>query len=248
MIRKLNLSNLKSGLVKTRYIYLLLCLTFIMGILIGGYVVKKKISYQTNSKISATQDNLAKIEALEKEINAILGNRAQFIDSKKEKLSKNQMPISSPLIDGKDFQIIRYKFKRQTIVEKRIEINDNTTFTLWEFSGIDQVIVQGYENYGLYTTSIEELEKGWKESYTNKNGIKMFYDYEYSPRSIGVVTLNIFKDSFPNYRYTKSAFLKISYALDGFNGVGDKNSSKVKAAKIELNKVLDTFSFYEPKG
>ncbi|MBI4226440.1 hypothetical protein HY612_05000, partial [Candidatus Roizmanbacteria bacterium] len=193
------------------------------------------------------------VEQLNREIYALKNNLGIIIDFKKEKYKREAIGIYSPLLEGKQVELTTYKYKDATIIGKFIEINSFSNIGIWEFQTNtplldndppeDFVIFGGYENYLNQATSIEDIKKNWKESYKTKNGITMFYGYNYVPKYIGAVTLNSYHNYF-HYRNPKPSLLIISYQTVGIPlSAADPAVSK---AKEELNKIVDTLELVQP--
>ncbi len=74
----------------------------------------------------------------------------------------------------------------------------------------------------------------------------MYYEYGYTPKSIGVVLLDSYFSYFPNYRYSKPSLVQIWYSkIKGFPSFRD--DPLVLEAKRELNKIADTFELVQPQ-
>ena len=91
---------------------------------------------------------------------------------------------------------------------------------------------------------VDDIKKTWQDTYKTKNGIDMYYQYEYTPKTIGVILLDSYFDYFPGYEYSKPAFIQIWYSINGT--ALSKNDSFVLEAKKELNKIADSFKLVKP--
>lgn len=96
-------------------------------------------------------------------------------------------------------------------------------------------IFDGYENYSYKASSVVDLKKRWTELYKTSQGLEMYYDYEYTPRTIGAVSLSSYFN-YITYKVPFPSMLIISTNLDTFSS-SDKN---VNSAKEQLKNIADT--------
>lgn len=220
-------------------------------IVAGFYVGKGSLSVSRDEKNTKIQEDCnLQVKELKNELEATINDRAQLLNSTKEVYQREKFAIYSPLLEGKEVEVFNFKYKTKNIVQKRIRINDFSGIEIWEYESSYSTTAEpenfatfgGYENYAYKATSIEEIKKGWDESYKTKGGIEVFYDYEYVQKSIGVVSLSSYISFFPNFKESKPSLVRIwNSKLDGFPT--SKNDSSVLRAKLELNKIADTLVF-----
>lgn len=224
-------------------------------IVTGFYIGKRDQSKFQDKKVIETQGTCeSQTKELRDELEAVIDNRAQLLGTSKEVYKREKFAIYSPLLEGKEVEVWNYRYKTKNIVRKRIEIDDYSGIEIWEYASSynsadgpkNFATFGGYENYLLRATLVDEIKENWEESYKTKNGVEMFYGYEYTPKSIGVVTLSSYHDYFPNFRESKPSLVQIWYSkIDGFPT--SKNDSSVLQAKLQLNKIVDTFVFGVPE-
>ncbi len=195
-------------------------------------------------------------KAVEEELRAVLENRAQLVSTTKQTYNKEEFGLYSPLIAGKEMTVGTYKYKEQTITSKSIQIDENSGMTFWEYGEYYYpyeelpalfAIFDGYENYGLHATLVSEIRSNWDEKYTTKNGVEMYFGYDYAPKSIGSVSLSAYFRTFPNYRAFKPTFVQIRTGVDSYPLTTGKTDPSVIKAKKELKTLTDTFEFVMPK-
>jgi len=209
---------------------------------------------KTQNKEISNQKTLydKQIIDIKNELNAVLNNQGQLLETIEKDFKKSDLSIYSPLLENKQLEISTYKYKTKNIVRKRIIINDHSGIDFWEYtSGYNTfdgpknfVIFSGYENYTNAATVVDDIKKTWQDTYKTKNGIDMYYQYEYTPKTIGVILLDSYFDYFPGYEYSKPAFIQIWYSINGT--ALSKNDSFVLEAKKELNKIADSFKLVKP--
>lgn len=212
--------------------------------------IVEDLKNQYTTKLNTLEDE--KNKAVEGQNAAIEGRGVQlsqqFID-----YDKYLLPIYSPLFEGKKVNTIKYSYKNKLITERSISLGDNSSVDEYvyenEYNSIDElqdfVIFSGYENYELRGTPVDQIRKNWKESYINKNNLTFFYEYSWTPKSIGVVSLSLYKKDFPDYRNLKPTFITVSYSVIGGYPV-TINDPLVIFAKKEAEKLADTISLVIP--
>lgn len=218
-----------------------------------GFFIGKQYRLKTeNEDIVKIKSDFAKEKVdYEKQIEDLTAwkdNRGVQIDTKKYKYDKNTIGVYSPLLEDKMVEIFTYKYKGATIIKKQIEIDNMSRVTIWEYQtrypftngqiADDFGIFDGYENYANYVTSVNDLRRHWTEPYKTKNGIGMYYGYEYTPRTIGVISLSSYHNYF-NYKNPQPSVLIISYNVDTFSA--SEADPKLFKAKEQLNKIANTF-------
>lgn len=225
---------------------------FFLGIFIGVAIDTHYLLKIGNKEIERIKSDFAKEKVdYEKQIEDLTAwkdNRGVHIDMKKYIYEKGVMGVYSPLLEGKNVEVTTYKYKNATIVRKQIEIDNTSRVTIWEYQTRypfpngqipdDFGIFDGYENYANYATSVNDLKRHWTEPYKTKSGIGMYYGYEYTPRTIGVITLSSYHNYF-NYKNPQPSVLIISYTVDTFSA--SEADPKLFKEKEQLNKIANTF-------
>lgn len=97
----------------------------------------------------------------------------------------------------------------------------------------------GYENYALYGTPVLQHKQAWKESYTTKKGLVMYYRYEYTPKSIGVVLLSVYLSPSQTAIH-KPILLEVWYS----KFTPGLTNDEIIRAKSEVQKIADTIELY----
>lgn len=226
---------------------------FILVTSLIGFFVGKNLERERNTKENnqLVQKYTEKINTLEKEMQAMIQNRGIHIKSSKEKYKKENIGIYSPLLEGKNVSIDQYKYNAEIIIRKEIRIDKNISLVIWEMDVPSKriqddlpgfAIFDGYENYALNAYPVSELRKEWTESYKAKNGTDMYYAYHYSPKTIGVVSLDSLHLYFFGYYPAIPRLVRIYNSKIG-NFPSSKNDPAVIKAKEELKKVADTLEF-----
>lgn len=228
-------------------------LTFSL-VFLGFFVGKNNQPKLENKDTEIKTDCEKQTKELRDELSAVLNNQAQLLGTKKQAYSRDEIGVYSSLFDGKQVEVWTYKYKTKNIIRKRIEINDYSGVEIWEYASVyyptdgpkDFAIFGGYENYANKATLIEEIKKNWKKLYKTKKGIEMYYEYEYAPKSIGVIVLDSYHSYFPNFKYSKPTLIQIWYSkIDGFPTSED--NPLVLKAKKELNKIADSIDIGFPE-
>lgn len=112
-------------------------ITLILGLLLGiqfGTNIQQKISNQEKSDlISKYEQEVAKKDEFERELIATANDRAIVVSSSKEDYKKEIIGFYSPLIDGKQVQVTKYRYKGKTIIHKWVEISENSGLEIYEY-------------------------------------------------------------------------------------------------------------------
>lgn len=207
------------------------------------------------STIPQMSQNNNKTEELENEITLILEDRASVESEYTEPFSQEKTGIYSPLLEGKQASVTEYRYRRETIVERQVDL-ENGAIELWEYHGaynsyenkIPDNFAEfgGYENNALVAQKVSALLGRLKDKYSTKNKLAMFYDYHYTPKSIGAVSLNSYISFVPNIRESFPLLLKVWYnKVEGFPD--EKTDPAVIKAKQEVNKIADTIQIGLPE-
>ncbi|MFO0703497.1 MAG: hypothetical protein U0525_02115 [Patescibacteria group bacterium] len=251
------LSLRKSSTVIVITTILLLIFDFLLGIYIGKASQIKnhqeEISRLKSNFISERDNYDVQIQKLNTEIYAIKNDVGLLLDTNEEKFSKKLMELYSPFIENKMVEVTRFKYRDSTIIRKSVKIDDKSGIEIWQYDGMTNapmkgppgqfVTFGGYENYLNHAKSVSDEIKEWTEPYQTKKGLKMYYEYEYSPKSIGVVSLNIYLP-YLYYRVPKPAVLRVWTSNIG--GRPDtKNDVLIIKTKTALNKIADTIELFD---
>lgn len=237
---------------QNKLIKALIFILLVLFLIAAGFFIGKKyqLNIQDEKVLKAQKECGEQIKEIKDELEAAIDDRAQLVNTSRQDFKRENFGVFSPLLEGKEVEIWNYKYKTKNIVQKRIEIDDYSGVEIWEYVSSyystegpkDFAIFGGYENYAHQATPVNEIKENWEESYKTENGIEMFYGYEYTPKSIGVVTLSSYHDYFPNFRESKPSLVRIWYSkIGGFPT--SKNDSSVLEAKVELNKIADTLVY-----
>ncbi len=123
-------------LIQNRIFKISFHLLLIPSLLFGGLLIGRTIQLRIqNKKISDLKTLYDKqITDIKDELNAVLNDQGQLLETKQQEYNKGESTIYSPLLEGKQVEISTYKYKNKKIVRKRIEIDDYSGVDSWEYS------------------------------------------------------------------------------------------------------------------
>lgn len=231
-------------------LHLVFVVIIVLIIFTLGFLTGKKFSPASKTTTPAPSSD-KRAQELEEEIKTIFQDRAVVEKTDKFVFSRDKMGFYSPLLESKEVEVITYKYKRQNITLKRIAINDHSGIEVWTYDGRgydvpeEFAIFGGYENYLNNATLVEDIKEDWKESYTTTEGVKMFYSYETTPKTIGIVKLDSFHDFFLNFKESRPTLMRIWNSKIEFFDISKSNPGFIEV-KRELNKIADTIEFGIP--
>lgn len=173
------------------------------------------------------------------------GNGEQ-VRTSKEKFSENSLGFSYPSLSGTTLDVTVYSYKGKTITNLRSDEHvpeNGAGIDVWRYDSAagakdipdDFVTFYGYENYALFASPVSVTMEDSDDNYTTADGTVWKYQYEYAPKSIGVVSLTTYVQ--PQKNTTgKPLFIRVWYAT----GLGhQKTDPEISAAKIKIAKFVD---------
>lgn len=234
---------------------ILISVLFAIGLVIVGFELGRNssLNYMSNKVPLIDSKCNGQIQDLNDELSAVLNDQAQLLTTSRQIYNRDEIGIYSNLFEGKQVEISSYKYRTKNIIRKRIVIDDYSGVELWEYASEypagdelkDFAIFRGYENYANHAILVNDIVSGWADKYKTKLGVEMFYGHEYTPKSIGVVTLESYHRYLPNFVNSKPTFIKIWYSkMGGFPST--KEDPLVIKAKVELNKIADSIELGLP--
>lgn len=229
-------------------------------LLIKNFHLKRQLEIAESSNIFSNQ-LVAELEEKEEEIKLCIEDKPQYGDPIVKPYSFPELGIYSPDFEGQEILITSYDYKRNVIVHKSIRPSDDTNqswgIDVWELQShtshlpflegyssfgtqYDFPIFDGYKNYETpQWISKKIIDWQEKESYTNKNGIKMYLSYKVVSRSsIGQVRYEFY---IPNSARGKQSFVEIWNSVDD-PIANDVNDLSVLEAKQELKNFADNIN------
>ncbi len=166
-----------------------------------------------------------------------------------KKYSQDLYGFSSSLFSGLSADVTVYQYNKTLITEIRTDISPlgNYGVDIWRYDGMfsekdipsDFVTFYGYENYALFASPVTATMTSSEDTYTSSDGKIWIYNYEYTPKSIGVVSLITFVQASKNATH-KPLFVRVWYSLPG--GF-QKTAPEVTTGKKEAASIVDTFVF-----
>lgn len=186
----------------------------------------------------------------EEEIQLLILDSGKYLRQYKNTYTYADFGIYSPLFEGQEITNMVYNYKRQTITQKSLALQDKSKnsfgVNVWEYTSSkgtsnqsleNFVIFDGYENYALSPHTISDIVASWKESYTNSNGIKMYWSYGRAPKgAIYAVYLEFLHIYPPNGH---PSFVRLFIPTNGYLSEADP---KLQTYKEQLKRFADTIS------
>lgn len=199
-------------LIKKRLIAILAILIIIVISSMFGYQAGKNTNNLKND--SNFQINLKKCEQEKidknQELSRCIADNGLVINNTTKNYDFSTLGISSPLLSSTSLLTeIHYDYKQQ-IIKSRELVSEFATIRVWEWPRSNPIlslpleagkeisnyfpIFIGYENNNSHPNYVSDLSMDWKntDSYTNKDGIKFYYWYEYGPKTIHSVQLQTY--------------------------------------------------------
>ncbi len=180
---------------------------------------------------------------------ASYGNGEQ-VKTGNEEFSRKSVGFSLPALVGQTLDVTVFSFKGKTITNLRSDVlvsESEAGIDVWRYDNAaeakdipdDFVTFYGYENYALFASPVAVTMNDSDDTYTTADGTIWKYQYEYAPRSIGVVSLITYVQPQKN-NSGKPLFIRVWQAV----GLGhQKNDPEISKAKITLAKLVDAIEF-----
>lgn len=180
-------------------------------------------------------------------------NRGKLVENYTEKYDYDTLHIYSPVLTDKLLQVYQYDFMGDTILEKKVSLNDGLWINIAEhhinkdnpseiLDSYRFATFSGYENYELYPNFVYPRILNSREQYTSKNEKDprdFFLEYTYGPKNISDVSLISKIDFFYNVKGEQNpALLIIGKSVNG-NSQG-KYAPEIQKAIKELQDIADT--------
>ena len=213
-----------------------------------GSLLDQKEPINTENEVEKTTNKSTKsFNSYTDEANSSLSwGNGKLLSTVNKVYSGEKEGVRSPLLEGKNVEISTYSYKSKTIIHKNINIDDFTSLSIWQYGNFnrdekiqDFSIFRGYENYNNWAIPVQIIVDGWSDLYKTKNNIDMYYEYFFTPKSIGYIGLSSYWTYLPYVDGSKPSLITIYYSkIDGF--AQDSDDPILSEAKIKLNQVADT--------
>lgn len=219
-----------------------------------GKNIEKRLSEKSISNLQAECSD--QLTQKDEEMQFWVQDRGQQLATSVEPYDFSTFGIYSPLLEGNEVNVTKYKYRGAETIAKSVNTGNTTMRTFYiEKTGplneafrhpligdaadllTDIPTFRGYENYALNPNKVSKISKGWteKDSYTNKNGIQMFYFENPAPKYIWSVSLQFYSTYSP---MGKAMFVDIIQQVESPFGKDAKAS--IQAAKEQLKEIADT--------
>lgn len=259
-----NASSNHTFLLKISTITLLVIVIFL--IITNVFLLNKnRILLATSLEDKQACKNI-KIELTEKneKLRLCITDKADIHEPYNKPYTFSDFGVYSPLFVGEDISYTEIDYKDNKILRMGISPeNQPWTVEVWELdqdnfhlssldvdittaSRHDFPIFTGYENYGSPIWISERMNQWDKtlKKYQNKENINMYHDSLYSPKTIGLVTLEFDNPISTN---ENQAFIILSWNVDDYDIV-DPEDKRLDKYRRELEEFADTISLLYPES
>lgn len=236
----------------TPFSKLIAALCFIIIPFITFYIgLQVQNSASTERKNAELEQLQEKIKENEEEIQLLILDRGKYLRQYNNKYTYADFGIYSPLFEGQEVTNMVYTYKRQTITQKSITLQQDKRenkfyVTLWAFENKnnpsneitnDFVIFDGYENHTLSPTRVSDIMASWKDSYKNANDIPMYWSISTLPKGQAYAINLEFLQKYPPSGHP--SLVRLSASIKEVYG---KETPDLNSYKNELKKFADTIS------
>lgn len=208
------------------------------------------------NKDAQIQQLKKQLDEKEEEIQLAIENRGKVQKTFESTYNFDDYGIYSPLFEWKKVQNTVYQYKGNTITAKTILVAEDkgtriseTKVTVWEFEKSKKygyssdpqenfATFDGYENYGVRPNYLTDIMAKWKDSYTNKNGIKMYWSYSGGPK--GDVVHAVYLEFYQRYTPDGNPIL-VKLSVDNQYAIGTTDPV-LNPVREKLKQLADTVS------